>query len=1446
MDAICDEDRRRRLRTLEEKIVDKRSVASVDCLLDTVQALVADCDHQSIKRMKNVEAYLNRYNSVADDIGRLRMKPDDFTLIQIIGRGAFGEVQLVRHKTTQKVYAMKLLNKLTLIKRSDSAFFWEERDIMAHANSEWIVQLHFAFQDSKSLYMVMDYMPGGDLVNLIALDDFTVDCAQFYCAEIVLALNAIHSMGFVHRDVKPENMLLDCNGHLKLADFGTCMRMDEDGLIRSDTAVGTPDYISPEVLQSQGGEGVYGKECDWWSVGIILFEMLFGEPPFYADSLVGTYSKIMDHENTLCFPEPEDTFTSTEEKERITNDAKDLIRAFLTERSKRLGRDGIDEIKGHPFFRNNHWTFYNIREAVPPITPELSGDDDTRYFEAPEENKPQEESFPTLKAFAGNHLPFVGFTYSKDYQLLSSSLGHADAQNAVDQEKNLRVQLEEERHEIEILLEEKKKFKSQLDEMMARERKLVKESTALEKSLAMLKHDLRESTRKMENETECRKKVEAQLLEARKKLEEEQSKRTRELNNNQQVNEKIIGLEKQLADLQDKLKIEGDTSSRLRKQITEITKAKMASEQLATELQAAMPSLQLQRDKLEEEVANLQALLSHERTAHSHVSRLRVELEDRIKACHTELERGAAKEKKLSDDNRQLADRISELEKQYASVTLELKAVQNSYQQELKSRESNEKSRIVSKEEANLEAVKALQAKLNEEKSARQKAELASQEKERQVSMLSVDYRQIVDKLSKLKGELNAEVDKSKALQMQIEQELSKKSCLQSELSVLMSESAQQKMKIEQINTELLTLRQHKKNLEEELHKLKTQRSVDDLQLKELQEQLEAEQYFSTLYKTQVSELKEELEDRHKFVSELEEERLSLTQQVQLSLARADSEALARSIAEETVTDLEKEKTMKELEMKDIINKHRADLSAKEATVNSLRDREAELRKHVEQLKKEKDENSHQMTILQQEACKVRNLAEELEKMRKQFNQEKLLKAQAVNKLAEIMNRKDMGNPALVNGKNKISSTELKRKEKECRKLQQELTQERDKYNQMVIKFQKESQDLQAQLVEENAAKLRLQMELDSKDSEIEQLQQKVALFYSETASLSSADNENDELLTQDYRLEGWLSIPSKQHIRKVNWKKQYVVVSSKKIIFYNSESDKINTDPALILDLKKVFHVRSVTQGDVIRADAKDIPRIFQLLYAGEGEARRPDENPNESSNLKLADRDEKPGTVTLKGHEFLQMFYHMPTTCEICPKPLWQMFRPPPALECRRCRIKLHKEHIDRKEDVIAPCKLHYDPNFAKELLLLAPSVEDQKVWVQRLSKKIQKSGYKAKSSGDKGSPREIARRICSMKISSSSGGSGNAASLNSVQQKCATLPANATSSSSSSSTSSSSCVSGTSNVIPASVNSNKCINFRLDVSFFVQLSQFSSKCLNFCLDVSLFVQLYVVFHA
>ncbi|XP_022180412.1 rho-associated protein kinase 2 isoform X1 [Myzus persicae] len=1368
MEFIKEEDRLRRLQILEKKIRDPRNVSNVDSLLDTVQALVADCENPAVKRMKNVEAFMHRYDKFASEICQLRMKPDDFNLIKVIGRGAFGEVQLVRHKSNNKVYAMKLLSKFEMIKRSDSAFFWEERDIMAHANSEWIVQLHFAFQDHKYLYMVMDYMPGGDLVNLMSNYDVPEKWAKFYCAEVVLALDAIHSMGFVHRDVKPDNMLLDKYGHLKLADFGTCMRMGSDGMVRSDTAVGTPDYISPEVLESQGGtgtgdHGVYGRECDWWSVGVFVYEMLIGDTPFYADSLVGTYSKIMDHKNSLNFPSDIE----------ISQNAKSLIYAFLTNRKKRLGRNGISEIKDHPFFQNDQWTFDNLRDCVPPVVPELNGDDDTSNFDDVEKDDGPEENFPVPKAFAGNHLPFVGFTYSRDYQLLGSNVTNGECiPDTVDCKETthivvLKRELDNERKELLVVRDQNNKLLVQLQDGADRELLLKQKSSALNTSITNLHKDLRDAQRKADNECEMRRKTEALLQELKRKLDEEQNKRTKEMNNNQQHNDKINSLEKQILELHEKLKVETDTCTKLRKQAAELGVAKAANERMAVELQTMLTTLQLNRDTLHEELATLQGQLSQEKSS---LRDLQLELEGRLQACQADLVRSKLREQKLSEDNRQLGERTSILEKECASLVLELKTAQNRYQQEVRAHEETEKSRLVNNEQANLEIVKvkmdyifkALQTKLSEEKSARQKADSLTQEKERQISMLSVDYRQIQQRLQKLEGEHRQEVEKSKALHAQIEQELTKKSALQSELGVHISEATQLRAREAQLLREVTLLRENKRAIEEELHKLKTEHSVTDLQMKELQDQLEAEQYFSTLYKTQAAELREEVEDRGKGAAELEEERGSLAHQLQIALARADSEALARSIAEETIIDLDKEKTMRELELRDSQNRHRNDLESKEFTLNNLREVENELKKKMDQLIKDNEELKNQLTIIQEESKK--NFIEELEKLRKQLKQEQLLKAQAVNKLAEIMNRKDN----TTKGKSKVSSADLRRKEKECRKLQQELTQEREKYNQEVTKWQKELQELQSQVVDENASKLRLQMELDSKDSEIEQLQGKLTNLGSETASLSSADNDDTDIYTQESRLEGWLSVPNKQNIRRHGWKKQYVVVSSKKIFFYNSESDKQNTDPILIINLNKVFHVRSVTQGDVIRADAKDIPRIFQLLYAGEGEARRPNESGPEHlsrSTSVTSTVDEKPGTITLKGHEFVQISFHMPTNCEVCPKPLSNVFRPPPALECRSCRIKVHKEHLERKEDAIAPCKLHNDPTSAKELLILAPSRDDQKLWVQRLSKKIQKCGYKANTNldGSKISPRESTRST--LKLYSGS----------SVHQRSATLPSN-----------------------------------------------------------------------
>lgn len=379
----------------------------------------------------------------------------------------------------------------------------------------------------------------------------------------------------------------------------------QDGLVRSDTAVGTPDYISPEVLQSQGGEGVYGRECDWWSVGVFLYEMLYGDTPFFADSLVGTYSKIMDHRNSLYFPPTVE----------ISPSAKNLISGFLTDRTMRLGRNGIDEIKEHPFFKNDQWTFDNLRECVPPVVPELSGDDDTSNFDDVEKEDVPEENFPVPKAFSGNHLPFIGFTYSGDYQLMASygkesvdGLENHINNGTTDDVKISQLEnlLDRERRQVEILESKQKQLSTQLETVTRQEEQLRDEIGRAEKEITLLRHNYKEAQRRMEHETEARRKAESLLMEVKMKFDEEQTRRARDASNSQQTSERVTTLEKQIKEMQCKLERETETVTRLRKQATEITVARQAAEQLANELQVARAQLQAQRDTLQQEVATLQ------------------------------------------------------------------------------------------------------------------------------------------------------------------------------------------------------------------------------------------------------------------------------------------------------------------------------------------------------------------------------------------------------------------------------------------------------------------------------------------------------------------------------------------------------------------------------------------------------------------------------------------------------------------------------------------------------------------------------------------------------------------------------------------------------------------------------------------------------------------------
>ncbi|KAM8952508.1 rho-associated protein kinase 2 isoform 2-T2 [Pelodytes ibericus] len=1384
-----------RQQKLEGILRNPRSPINVESLLDGLNSLVLDLDFPALRKNKNIDNFLNRYDKVVTDVRKLQMKAEDYDVVKVIGRGAFGEVQLVRHKNSQKVYAMKLLSKFEMIKRSDSAFFWEERDIMAFANSPWVVQLSCAFQDEKYLYMVMEYMPGGDLVNLMSNYDVPEKWAKFYTAEVVLALDAIHSMGLIHRDVKPDNMLLDKHGHLKLADFGTCMKMDETGMVRCDTAVGTPDYISPEVLKSQGGDGYYGRECDWWSVGVFLFEMLVGDTPFYADSLVGTYSKIMDHKNSLNFPEDVE----------ISKNAKNLICAFLTEREVRLGRNGIEEIKQHPFFKNDQWTWDSIRETAAPVVPELSSDIDSSNFDDIEDDKRDVETFPVPKAFSGNQLPFIGFTYYRENLLLNDPSQtqkennpsiqpmkeqSAQLQKAVNQleeqlhnEMQAKDELEHKNRSLNTRLE---KTMKELDEESNSRKNLESTFRQLEREKALLQHKNTEYQRKAENEAEKKRSLENEVNSLKDQLDD-----LKKRNQSSQIsNEKMNQLQRQLDEANALLRTESDTAARLRKTQTETSKQIQQLEANNREMQDKTCMLENAKLKLEKDLINLQSALESERRDRSHGSEMISDLQGRISSLEEDLKKWKEFLAKTEAEKRQLHERQSVLEKEKSNLeidfTYKLKALQQNVEKEeaehkaTKARLADKNKIYQSIEETKSEAMKDMEKKLQDERLYKQRLENSLLEAEKQCSMLDCDLKQAKQKIHELDALKDKLTEDVKNLTLKTEQETQKRSLTQNDLKMQLQQVNGLKMSEKQLKQEINHLSEIKLSLEKQNNELRKERQDADGQMKELQDQLEAEQYFSTLYKTQVRELKEECEEKAKLckemqqkVQELQDERDSLAAQLEITLTKADSEQLARSIAEEQYSDLEKEKIMKELEIKEMMARHKQDLTEKYATIASLEEANRTLTIDVGNLANEKEdlnnklkESQEQIQMLREEESSIGVLKTQFEK---QLLSERTLKTQAVNKLAEIMNRKIPTKRG--------PDTDVRRKEKENKKLQLELKSEREKLTHLVIKYQKEMNEMQAQIADENQFRVELQMALDSKDSDIEQLRSQlqtitigldstsigsghgdtdaddgfpvhitqsrtmesmsftyqrsstsvsIATKPSRSRLLLDSDSDSDEEpipcaqaptepdSDEESRLEGWLSLPVR-NTKKFGWIKKYVVVSSKKILFYDSEQDKEQSNPYMVLDIDKLFHVRAVTQTDVYRADAKEIPRIFQILYANEGESKKEPEFP--------VDPLEKSSYICHKGHEFIPTLYHFPTSCEACMKPLWHMFKPPPALECRRCHIKCHKDHMDKKEEIIAPCKVNYDISTAKNLLLLANTTDEQQKWVSRLVKKIPK---------------------------------------------------------------------------------------------------------------------------
>jgi len=354
----------------EKHINPKFSRMKIDSCVDINQNYL-ECNSNSNlakdnSNKDNEKEIMNYSNTVFSNHKTVKnVKLEDFKILRVIGRGSFGKVCLVQYIPTNEIYAMKGLKKDVLIEQEQIENTLFEKEILQKIDYTFLCGLIFCFQTIERIYFVMPFLKGGELFQHLRKSRiFPENRVKFYAAQIGLALNYLHNKDIIYRDLKPENILMDENGYLKLTDFGMAQKLNKDE--KAIAFCGTPEYLAPEILTGKG----YDKTADWWSYGILIYEMLYGLPPFYKEDVDEMYSLIQ--KGNVKFPK----------KIQTSEEVKDLILKLLEKDPKnRLGNNGFDEIRKHPFFNNLDFDEIENKKIPAPFIPQLNNNTDVQYFD---------------------------------------------------------------------------------------------------------------------------------------------------------------------------------------------------------------------------------------------------------------------------------------------------------------------------------------------------------------------------------------------------------------------------------------------------------------------------------------------------------------------------------------------------------------------------------------------------------------------------------------------------------------------------------------------------------------------------------------------------------------------------------------------------------------------------------------------------------------------------------------------------------------------------------------------------------------------------------------------------------------------------------------------------------------------------------------------------------
>lgn len=580
----------------------------------------------------------------------------------------------------------------------------------------------------------------------------------------------------------------------------------------------------------------------------------------------------------------------------------------------------------------------------------------------------------------------------------------------------------------------------------------------------------------------------------------------------------------------------------------------------------------------------------------------------------------------------------------------------------------------------------------------------------------------------RLKNELQAAQKRIEQLSSDLEKELRRSSAAQVEAQTAKEQVSSFQGVLAGLKNDQKRYEEEKKRLEQQIHNLSSTNRIMLRQLEDVREQFETECSFLNIYKTEVSAMNEELMEKTNRLEQMEEHQRREEERTREMLSQLESERLARRMAEENLSTTDKEKTMLEVEVRQLMQRHEKELAAKDEAFQFLFQKEEELKKSLQ------DSNRMLRSFEGEESRSSLSNDQRIRDLESQLEHEKMMKMTAINKLEEVMAHRDIANG---NKKGKVSRGDMRKREKRIAELEKDLKSERQKYEEQISQMARDIEQLKVYLSEEERASATLREDLEAykhlesalnEQKKRERGEHEESSLQLERGSVSSLTSQSvihgsiPNISGADVNLESAVSLRITVK-RRHHWKECFAVFSHAGLAFYNSQTEHT---PFKLIHAESLCHARQASAADIRCAGENQLPRIFQIFYDdGKKYSSRASSNADISSSSPINGREEKIDKSLWNGHELLELTFHISANCDLCVQPLSHLLRPPPAFECKLCRMRFHRFHLG--SETLPQCKRNLN---TENMLIMAPNAEICVLWVRHLKAFIKYNNSSLKS--------------------------------------------------------------------------------------------------------------------